>query len=213
MARLQDSRHVRYSSSGDLQVRVGAMGDVDIKRRSAYGVPDAFDASCHYFHMLTELNLHRTVDPFQAFFGALTEPGREVNVRSAVLVFSDPLLFPTPEEIHSFGSSGMSIVLGVKPKMRITQGQLDVLANILLMPEVAALGELGVGQVALARKENKSTMIMGEIRASLKKSEKKVAMLNNLLLLKCEDDAYEEQTRSEGRLDTLDLTEMRTSRV
>ena len=85
VSRLQDSR----------QARVGAMKDVDVKRRSASGVPDAFDASCHYFQMLMELNLHRTIDPFQAFFGALTEPGREVNVRSAVLVFSDPLLFPT----------------------------------------------------------------------------------------------------------------------
>ena len=148
VSRLQDSRHVGYSSSGDLQVQVGAMGDVDVRRRSASGVPDAFDASCHYFQMLTELTLHRTVNPFQAFSGALTEPGREVNVRSAVLVFSDPLLFPTPEEIHSFRSSGMSIVLGVKPKMRITQGQLDELANLRLMPEVAALGELGVDHTA-----------------------------------------------------------------
>ena len=104
VSRLQDSRHVGYSSSGDLQVRVGVMRDVDVKRRSASGVPDAFDASCHYFQMLMELNLHRTIDTFQAFFGALTEPGREVNVRSAVLVFSDPLLFPTPEGIHSFRS-------------------------------------------------------------------------------------------------------------
>ncbi|XP_014675737.1 PREDICTED: uncharacterized protein LOC106815742 [Priapulus caudatus] len=62
-------------------------------------------------------------------------------------------------------------------------------------------------------KKRKSTMTLEEIRASLDKKTT-VPLLNNLLLLKCEDDdAYEKQTRFEGKFNTLDLTEMRTSRI
>ena len=111
-------------------------------------IPDAFDASCHYFQLLIEVGLHRGVHPPEAFACAHPEPGYEVNLKSTVLEFADPVIFPSQEEIRRLRDLGYCIVLGVKPKIRVTAAHLDSLANLLLMPQVAALGEIGVDHTA-----------------------------------------------------------------
>ena len=107
-------------------------------------VPEAFDANCHYFLMLLEFGLFRNVEPAVAFTGATPGPGYEVNVTSALLMFSDPFLYPSENEMQQLRPRGFSLALGVKPKMAVTEAQLDTLARLMSESEVAALGEIGV---------------------------------------------------------------------
>ena len=53
-------------------------------------------------------------------------------------------MFPYQEEIQRFRDLGYCIVFGVKPKIPVTADHLDSLANLLLLPQIAALGEIGV---------------------------------------------------------------------
>ena len=94
---------------------------------------DVFDASCHYCQLLIEVGLHRGVHLPKAFACAQPEQGYEVNLTSTVLVFANPVMFPSQEEIRRLRDLGYCIVLGVKPKIRVTSAHLDSLANLLLM--------------------------------------------------------------------------------
>ena len=84
----------------------------------------------------------------EAFACAQPEPGYEVNLKSTVLVFADPVMFQSQDEIRRLWDLGYCIVLWVKPKIRVTTAHLDSLANLLLMPQVAVLGEIGVDHTA-----------------------------------------------------------------
>ena len=155
------ARLVEVSSGVSMKIHVDPVHsvDVDVRRQPVYHpqhyqvqhchrIPDAFDACCHYFQLLIEVGLHRGVHPPEAFACAQPEPGHEVNLKSTVLVFNDPVMFPSQEEIRRLRDLGYCIVLGVKPKIRVTAAHLDSLANLLLMPQVAALGEIGVDHAA-----------------------------------------------------------------
>ena len=153
------ARLVEVSSGGSMKIHVDPVHSVDVGRQLVYHpqhyqvqhrhrIPDAFDACCHYFQLLIEVGLHSGVHPPEAFACAQPEPGYEVNMKSAVLVFNDPFMFPSQEEIRRLRDLGYCIVLGVKPKVRVTAAHLDTLANLLLMPQVAALGEIGVDHTA-----------------------------------------------------------------
>ena len=89
-----------------MKIHVDPVHSVDVGRQPVYHpqyyqvqhrnhIPDAFDACCHYFQLLIEVGLHRGVHPPEAFAGAQPEPGYEVNLKSAVLVFNDPVMFPS----------------------------------------------------------------------------------------------------------------------
>ena len=150
---------VEMSSGGCMKIHVDSVHPADARRQPVYHpqhhqvqhrhcIPDAFDASCHYFQLLIEVGLHRGVHPPEAFACAQPEPGYEVNLKSTVLVFADPVVFPSQEEIRRLRDLGYCIVLGVKPKIRVTTAHLDCIANLLLMLQVAAHGEIGVDHTA-----------------------------------------------------------------
>ena len=130
------TRLVEVSSGGSMKIHVDPVHSVDVGRQPVYHpqhyqvqhrhcIPDAFDAWCHYFQLLIEVGLHRGVHPPEAFACAQPEPGYEVNLKSAVLVFNDPVMFPSQEEIRRLRDLGYCIVLGVKPKVRVTAAHLD----------------------------------------------------------------------------------------
>ena len=130
-----------------MKIHVDPVHSVDVGRQPVYRpqhyqvqprhrIPDAFDACCHYFQLLIEVGLHRGIHPPEAFACAQPEPGYEVNLKSAVLVFNDPVMFPSQEEIRRLRDLGYCIVLGVKPKVHVTAAHLDSLANLLLMPKL-----------------------------------------------------------------------------
>ena len=79
------------------------------------------------------------------FFGKATpEPGFEVDLKSALLTFSDPETYPTEEQVKRLRAKGFHISVGIRPKIDPSERKLDRLAKLLEMPEVCALGEIGI---------------------------------------------------------------------
>ena len=116
------ARLVELSSGGSMKIHVDPVHSVDVRRQPVYHpqhyqvqhrhrIPDAFDVCCHYFQLLIEVGLHRGVHPPEAFACAQPEPGYEVDLKSAVLVFNDPVMFPSQEEIRRLRDLGYCIVL------------------------------------------------------------------------------------------------------
>ena len=109
--------------------------------------PEAFDASCHFYQLLEDLHLPWNVHPSRAFSHykcSPVMPGFEVDLTGAVLVFSDPARFPSRNEVIRLTELGFSIVVGVKPRIRILDQHLEDLVELLQMSQVAALGEIGL---------------------------------------------------------------------
>ena len=114
------------------------------ERNSLLDIPDGFDTCCQYDKLAHEVGYNLGSDPRLVFAQARAEPGFEVNLKSALLVFSNPDCYPSKDQIRQFRARGFHVSLGARPKCDISEAQLDRLADLLEMPEVAALGEIGV---------------------------------------------------------------------
>ena len=114
------------------------------ERKSLLDIPYGFDTCCQYDKLAHEVGYDLGSDPTLVFAQARAEPGFEVDLKSALLVFSNPDCYPTKDQIRQFRARGFHVSLGARPKCHVSEAQLDRLADLLEMPEVAALGEIGV---------------------------------------------------------------------
>ena len=67
-----------------------------------------------------------------------------MNHKSALLVFSNPDTYPTKDQIKPFRARGFYFALCARPKSDVSEAQLNHLAELLEMPEVFPLREIGV---------------------------------------------------------------------
>ena len=114
------------------------------ERNSLLDIPDGFDTCCQYDKLAQEVGYNLGSDPRLVFAQARAEPGFEVDLKSALLVFSNPDCYPTKDQIRQFRDRRFHVSLGARPKCNVSEAQLDRLADLLEMPEVSALGEIGV---------------------------------------------------------------------
>ncbi|MCG8078130.1 MAG: TatD family hydrolase [Candidatus Thiodiazotropha taylori] len=123
------------------------IGPFDVTREERQQLckpPDAIDANCHLGQLIKELGLSVNTDPAAVFDTAVTLPGFEVNLRSAVLMHPDPEDYPSPERISWLAAQGFHVALGCSPKRPVTEATIHKLKGLLSSPDVAALGEIGV---------------------------------------------------------------------
>ena len=114
------------------------------ERNSLLDIPDGFDTCCQYDKLAHEVGYNLGSNPRLVFAQERAEPGFEVDLKSALLVFSNPDCYPTKDQIRQFRARGFHVSLGARPKCDVSEAQLDRLADLLEMPEVTALGEIGV---------------------------------------------------------------------
>ena len=114
------------------------------ERNYLLDIPDGFDTCCQYDKLAHEVGYNLGSNPRLVFAQARAEPGFEVDLKSALLVFSNPDCYPTKDQIREFRAKGFHVSLGARPKCNVSEAQLDHLADLLEMPEVTALGEIGV---------------------------------------------------------------------
>ena len=111
---------------------------------SLQDAPEGFDTCCQYDKLAQDLGFNLESDPRLVFARAQAESGFEVDLKSALLVFSNPDAYPTKDQIRQFRAKGFYVALGARPKSDASEAQLNHLAELLEMPEVSALGEIGV---------------------------------------------------------------------
>ena len=68
----------------------------------------------------------------------------EVTLEGVVASFCDPETYPTPEEVGTLTDQGCYVVVGIHPKKDFGEDDCHRLAELLELPEVRGLGEIGV---------------------------------------------------------------------
>ena len=111
---------------------------------SLQDAPEGVDTCCQYDKLAQDLGFNLESNPRLVFARAQAESGFEVDLKSALLVFSNPDAYPTKDQIRQFRANGFYVALGARPKSDASEAQLNHLAELLEMPEVSALGEIGV---------------------------------------------------------------------
>ena len=106
--------------------------------------PLAFDSHCHLDRCRTEFGLPRTASLQEICDQIRPDENREVTLEGVVASFCDPVTYPTPEEVHTLTSQGCYVVIGMHPKKTPSEEDWKRLHDLLLLPDVSGLGEIGV---------------------------------------------------------------------
>ena len=153
-------------------------------------LPEAFDACCQYDKLVQEVGLWMGSDPVTVFGKATPEPGFEVDLKSALLTFSDPELYPTEEQVKCLRAKGFHISVGIRPKIDPSERQLDRLAKLLEMPEVCALGEIGIDHSVPIGRWASQTLNIQKILGCL------AVRSNKIICVKCRGVAGEDPSEA-----------------
>ena len=78
---------------------------------SLQDAPEGFDTCCQYDKLAQDLGFHLESDPRLVFARAQAESGFEVDLKSALLVFSNPDAYPTKDQIRQFRAKHSSDIL------------------------------------------------------------------------------------------------------
>ena len=106
--------------------------------------PLAFDSHCHIDRIRTDCHLARSASIQEICSQELPDDDHVVSLEGLVTSYCDPATYPTPEEVRSIVSQGCYVVVGLHPKKEASERDWETLHNLLQLPEVSGLGEIGV---------------------------------------------------------------------
>jgi TatD DNase family protein len=105
--------------------------------------PRAFDSHCHLDRTMRELGIK--VQTLEAICGDLPiDEAYEVHLAGVVGIFCDPETHPSREQLQNWISQGVVPVIGLHPRRSITEQEFTKMKDLLAIPEVAGLGEVGI---------------------------------------------------------------------
>ena len=106
--------------------------------------PLAFDSHCHIDRIRTDCHLVRSASIQEICSQERPDDDHVVSLEGLVTSYCDPATYPTPEEVRSIVSQGCYVVVGLHPKKEASERDWETLHNLLQLPEVSGLGEIGV---------------------------------------------------------------------
>ena len=106
--------------------------------------PLAFDSHCHIDRIRTDCHLARSASIQEICSQERPDDDHVVSLEGLVTSYCDPATYPTPEEVRSIVSQGCYVVVGLHPKKEASERDWETLHNLLQLPEVSGLGEIGV---------------------------------------------------------------------
>ena len=106
--------------------------------------PLAFDSHCHIDRIRTDCHLARSASIQEICSQERPDDDHVVSLEGLVTSYCDPETYPTPEEVRAIVSQGCYVVVGLHPKKEASERDWETLHNLLQLPEVSGLGEIGV---------------------------------------------------------------------
>ncbi|XP_033730888.1 uncharacterized protein LOC117320398 [Pecten maximus] len=108
-------------------------------------VMSAFDSHFHLDRIRRYLKLHHDASVHDVLAAVPTTPGEyQLEVSGGVAVYCDPETYPSVDEISRLVEEGFKAVIGVHPKHCISKVDKQRLVDLLVVPGVAGLGEVGL---------------------------------------------------------------------
>ena len=106
--------------------------------------PLAFDSHCHIDRIPTDCHLARPASIQEICSQERPDEDHVVSIESLITSYCDPETYLTPEEVRAIVSHGCYVVVALHPKKEASEQDWETLHNLLQLPEVSGLGEIGV---------------------------------------------------------------------
>ena len=106
--------------------------------------PLAFDSHCHIDRIRTVCHLARSASIQEICSQERPDDDHVVSLEGLVTSYCDPETYPTPDEVRAIVSQGCYVVVGLHPKKEASERDWETLHDLLQLPEVSGLGEIGV---------------------------------------------------------------------
>ena len=129
--------------------------------------PLAFDSHCHIDRILTDCHLARSASIQEICSQERPDKDHVVSLEGLITSYCDPETYPTPEEVRAIVSQGCYVVVGLHPKKEASERDWETLHNLLQLPEVSGLGEIGVDHtMPISTWTDQTNKIDGAIRSA-----------------------------------------------